>query len=488
MPGSIDYTRSNWGTTFRNSVVERRFRMAVLDFDVRQAVRNTLIVSALYSSLLISEIPDFWDEPLFGLVLLGRLAVLGSGFGLAYLIYRTRSTQLIDWGSVGFTLVVSISIVFLLEVHAIIDQRQPHMLTALMAFVMVSMCVWILAPNRFAVQIVATVGMAVVFFGFVLHTSLEYNASIGFSTLLFGIANLVGATIAHRLHELRRTEWAALEVELQTREKLETEIERRRKLEEKLEERAVELQDLNTKLLASKEEADRANRAKSEFLTNMSHELRTPLNAVIGFSQILEREDFGPTNDKQKEMVVDIRTAGEHLHDLISDILDYSKIEAGNFQPSFAPVDVVLQINKSIRFVTGRADEAKVKISVKVPPDNPTLIADERIFKQMLINLLSNSIKFTPSGGSIEVGVSQVEGEGLRVDVKDTGIGIKDDDLATALASFGQIDGSLGRSYDGTGLGLPLVKSFMEMHGGVFEIESEFGVGTTASLVFPLNT
>ena len=236
MPANTDYSRSAWGTTFRDKDVERQFRKAALGVDVRQAVRNTLILSVIYSSLLINDIPDYLGDPLLPSVLLGRLGVTGSGFVFAWLVHRFRSPPLIDWGFLLFAILLPVSIVFLLEVAAIHEQRQPHMLTALMAFVMITMCVWILAPNRFILQVVESLLVAAIFAAFVWRTSPEYNVSIVFSALLFIVANFVGATISHRLHELRRTEWAALEAETRTSERLETEIGRRRILETRLEE------------------------------------------------------------------------------------------------------------------------------------------------------------------------------------------------------------------------------------------------------------
>jgi PAS domain S-box-containing protein len=228
-------------------------------------------------------------------------------------------------------------------------------------------------------------------------------------------------------------------------------------------------------------DAENSNRAKSRFLTNMSHELRTPLNAIIGFSQLLEQGYCGPVNEKQKQAATDIRGSGEHLHDLITDILDYSKIEAGKYTPNFTLIDVASQIDNSIKLVAGRAHEAGLPISVKVPHSCPDLYADERIFKQMLINLLSNSIKFTPAGGEIVVSVSLMGGNEVMIEVRDSGIGMKSTDIPVALEAFGQIDNTLAREAEGTGLGLPLVQSFMELHNGRFEIESEFGKGRGCS-------
>ncbi|MBC8239458.1 MAG: HAMP domain-containing histidine kinase [Alphaproteobacteria bacterium] len=263
-------------------------------------------------------------------------------------------------------------------------------------------------------------------------------------------------------------------------QRLDREIDRREKLEREL--RAL---TENSERLAR--DADKANQAKSEFLSNMSHELRTPLNAVIGFSEAMGEGIYGPINDLQKHTIADIREAGLLLLDLINDILDLAKIEAGKFEPRFEEVNMERAIERALRLLTDRAKRENIQILTQLPANLPALIADERLLKQMLINLLSNAIKFTPAGGSAIVAISIPDDGGMHVEVRDTGIGIDAADIPRALTAFGQIDSSMGRRYQGTGLGLPLVKLFMEQHGGKLEIESEIGVGTTARLLFPAN-
>ena len=240
-------------------------------------------------------------------------------------------------------------------------------------------------------------------------------------------------------------------------------------------------------LVAAKEQAELANRTKSEFLANMSHELRTPLNAIIGFSEIVAGELFGPIGaPRYVEYVQDIHTSGIHLLSIISDILDLSKIEAGRRELTESPIDLHDAAEASLRLVRGRAENSSVRLVNGIARDaTPRLLADERAVKQILLNLLSNAVKFTPEGGRVAVG-AELRGDGsLAVTVDDTGIGIAPENIPRALAPFSQLDSSLTRRYEGTGLGLPLVKSLIELHGGTLELESEEGKGTLATLVFP---
>jgi len=232
-------------------------------------------------------------------------------------------------------------------------------------------------------------------------------------------------------------------------------------------------------------ELQAASRAKTEFLANMSHELRTPLNAVIGFSEAIENRMFGPLgNERYAEYAGDIRASGAHLLQIINDILDLSKIEAGRMEIREEPIDLVRVVDDAVRIVHERAEAAELALTIETPEALPRLWADERALKQILINLLSNAIKFTPAGGVVTV-AANVDRDALVLSVRDSGIGMHPADIPKALAPFAQIDGSLARPHNGTGLGLPLVKSLVLMHGGELDIDTAPNVGTTVTLNFP---
>jgi len=239
-------------------------------------------------------------------------------------------------------------------------------------------------------------------------------------------------------------------------------------------------------LRRAKEEAELASRTKTEFLANMSHELRTPLNAVIGFAEIMQGEVFGSLGDpRYTEYAADIRDSGQHLLNLINDLLDVSKIEFGKVELVEETVDLTSVIDSCMRLMRDRADQAALDLTAHTPPNLPYLRADNRRLKQILLNLMSNSVKFTPSGGQVTVRVTLPEEGGIKIAVSDTGIGIAAYDLAKALQPFGQIDSRMTRKYQGTGLGLPLTKSMIELHGGSLQLDSVVGRGTTATLWLP---
>jgi two-component system cell cycle sensor histidine kinase PleC len=256
-----------------------------------------------------------------------------------------------------------------------------------------------------------------------------------------------------------------------------------------LERSQAQLGELARKYEAEKIRAEGANKAKSEFLANMSHELRTPLNAINGFSEIMVGEMFGPMGDRRYvEYARDILSSGQHLLALINDILDMSKIEAGKMNLRFEPLPLEDVIEDAVRLVQNRAEAAGLSLKVDLP-DLPEVEADYRAIKQILLNLLSNAIKFTPHGGRIEVSGTRRHdplGERVRISVRDTGIGIAPEDLARLARPFEQIESQHSKTQQGTGLGLALTKSLVEMHEGSLEIASEPSKGTTVSFVLPL--
>ncbi len=247
--------------------------------------------------------------------------------------------------------------------------------------------------------------------------------------------------------------------------------------------------DANVELAAQASAAETENENKSQFLASISHELRTPLNAIIGFSEIIKNETMGAIGNVQyADYIRDIHNSGVHLLSLINDILDYSKAEAGKLELVVEEVDITKIIHSSMRLVSPRAEHAKVKLVSEVPKEHYTLHTDGKKVKQVLLNLLSNAVKFTPEGGEIKVTLWQdVRENALSVEVKDSGIGIAPKDISKALSPFGQVDSALSRKYEGTGLGLPLTKKFVEIMNGTFEITSEEDKGTTITFTLPIN-
>lgn len=265
---------------------------------------------------------------------------------------------------------------------------------------------------------------------------------------------------------------------------------RTREIERSVDERTAALQSeiaerkrVEKELRASKEQAEIANRAKSEFLAMMSHELRTPLNAVIGFAEVMSEEFFGPIgSEKYRRYAEDIHMSGSHLLSLINDILDLSKIEANQLELNDDVVDIAETWRAVRSILQDNVAAAELSLKDEVPETLPRLRADGRAFRQILINLLSNAVKFTPEGGQIIV-KAEINDQGCFVlSVDDTGIGISERDLEAVLQPFKQVDSSLARKYEGTGLGLPLTQRLVEMHDGRMQIHSTLGSGTKVEI------
>jgi signal transduction histidine kinase len=250
--------------------------------------------------------------------------------------------------------------------------------------------------------------------------------------------------------------------------------------------RETELASANVELMLRKEQAEAANVAKSTFLANMSHELRTPLNAIIGFSEVIRDQAMGPVGlERYSGYAADIAHAGQHLLGIINDVLDISRIEAGKLDMATAAVEVAGTIADSIRAVTPQAERKRLVITLVEPIRPIVVVADEQKLRQVLTNLLSNAVKFTPEGGRVTVSSVQQADGGVRLSVVDTGIGMDQDEIGLALQPFRQLENALTKSHEGTGLGLPLAKRLVELHGGRLEIESARGQGTVVHVLLP---
>jgi len=234
-------------------------------------------------------------------------------------------------------------------------------------------------------------------------------------------------------------------------------------------------------------EAETANASKTTFLANMSHELRTPLNAILGFSEIIAQECFGPVgSERYRDYAGDIHASGAHLLSLINDLLDVAKIEAGRMDIAPHPLDAARVFEIALKLISTKAREKDQSLAISVEPGAPPLYADEHAVKQILINLVSNAVKFTPYGGRIEVVGGRAPNGDFQIMVRDNGPGIPADKLGSIFTPFSQVDNRFDRQAGGTGLGLALVKGLAELHGGRAWLESEFGRGCSVFVSLPI--
>jgi signal transduction histidine kinase len=246
-------------------------------------------------------------------------------------------------------------------------------------------------------------------------------------------------------------------------------------------------QQRNVELTAAKHEAERANKAKSEFLANMSHELRTPLNAIIGFSDVLNSQAFGPLGHaKYGDYAREVGESGRRLLEIINDVLQMARIDSGQIELSRARCEIGEVVAACLRVVRDRAAAGNVTLVNECSPDLTPLLVDERALRQVLLHLLSNAVKFTVAGGRVTL-FAELAADGFRIAVQDTGIGIAAESRDAVFEAFRQLDGGFARNFEGTGLGLPIARALVTLHGGRLELESTVGAGSTFTVILPLD-
>ncbi len=301
-----------------------------------------------------------------------------------------------------------------------------------------------------------------------------------------GPAQLAGVNreLSRQIEERRQAEVAVRRLNEDLEERVRRRTAELESANRRLRREIIERRRIEAELRDAKEQAERASHTKSDFLAKMSHELRTPLNAIIGFSEMSMNQMYGDMGSpKYVEYARDIHLSGTHLLLLINDLLDLARIESGRLELVEAVVDIRQELEESVRFVRRRAEESRLTLSTSVTTEHPFLRADRRALKQILLNLLSNAVKYTPAGGGVGVMVEEDAAGDLLIKVIDTGIGMSEQEIPRALEAFVQI--ARGYAQDGTGLGLPIVKALVEMHGGTLEIASAVGEGTTVTVRLP---
>ena len=443
---------------FHDRDVERRFRLAVLpDWQARLRA-NAAVLAAGFSALSFLDYSVLGWSTAFYVLISIRLAFVTAALSLLAVRFVPDRVRLYD----RWTLILGYAAGA--TFCAVVGIRGLGLMTASVVMVAIITQLYLFVPNRPVLAIAAALPNTAAFLAIIAQSGQIGSLDETTLAMTLFVFNAAGAMNTLRVARLERQRFATRAAEART---------------------LARLTKQSRELASARDEATHANRAKSEFLAHMSHELRTPLNAINGFSEIIKDEMFGPVAPRYREYAADIHRSGMHLTALINDILDLSKIEAGKIEVRDDVVAPAELVEAGIRLVRDRAHKAGLALRIDLPRDLPRLRADERQVKQILVNLLTNAVKFTPPKGEVTVSVRVTADGGLDFAVHDTGIGIAAEDIPRVLEPYGQVGAVRNHNPEGTGLGLPLVKKMAELHGGEFKLDSTLGVGTTATVTFP---
>jgi signal transduction histidine kinase len=419
----------------------------------------TLIIPGIYGFLAITQSKE--DAGMYAKMLADNIRKLASESPGLWKYQATKYTQMIN-DFVPHKEILNISI--LDEKGTAINQYEhTEKLTGPWEVLSISGNP---APIMFNNQKIGTIKVVVSGYSIVLFSLVSF--------LTCGIIGISLSVLAYRL-PLR----VASELEHQI-------LIYQRSLEEKVEQRTLALQETTEKALVLAEQAEAANRTKSEFLATMSHELRTPLNHIIGFNELVLDKIYGDLNTVQEEFLTDVLHSSRHLLSLINDVLDLAKVEAGKMELECSEIPLQSILEGSLAMIKEKALKHRLQLSTAFQDIPLTFPADERKLKQILYNLLSNAVKFTPEDGTVHLEARGWNGQGVEIMVHDSGIGLKEEELERIFRPFEQGDNSVSRKYQGTGLGLALTKQLVELHGGRIWAESHgIGRGSTFHLILP---
>jgi signal transduction histidine kinase len=456
---------------FADAETERAYRAATFR-DARALNRVAMSIAVVSNvSHIAADYAIYGTAPIFFQLVALRLAVAAALLLVFPITSPSRPIARVDRDIFALQMVIVCGFsfaLFLVPQAFMLERVSVQSVTALMILI----AQYLFIANRLRYVAAAGLTCSVLYISATVVLERLTPSAIALEAGVHAIANLLGVLTVWRTGLMRRRQYALAREDAELNRRLAAQA-------RQLEAQARELEQ-------ARDAALQANRAKSEFLAYMSHELRSPMNAIVGFSEMMKREVMGPISPpKYREYAEDIYGSATHLLSLINDILDLSKAEAGKLQLVESAVDLAAAAEAARRLVAVRAADSHIVLRKKLPANLPLLSGDERMVKQMILNLLANAIKFTPARGIVTLSTGCDESGALFASVADTGPGIAAAEIPRILEAYGRAESAERGAAEGTGLGLTLVKAMIERHGGTLRIESEPGRGSTFTLRFP---